>query len=72
MQNGEIMRRELRTRQEANIRGVLALMQAQSSFRAEQLSAPLQPHLVPMPPLVRALAASVASALHCVRVRVLG
>ena len=47
------MRRELKARQEASIRGVLTLMQAQSNLRAEQLSAPLQPSLVSMPPLVR-------------------
>ena len=55
MQNGELMRRELKARQEASIRGVLTLMQARSSLRAEQLSAPLQPNLVPL--LVRTLAA---------------
>ena len=54
MQNREVMKRELKARQEANIRGLLSVMEVSQVLRAEQLAAPLQPNLVPVPPLVRA------------------
>ena len=54
MQNREVMKRELKARQEANIRGLLNVMEVSRVLRAEQLAAPLQPNLVPVPPLVRA------------------
>jgi len=46
------MKRELKARQEANIRGLLSLVEVNQVLRAEQLAAPLQPNLVPVPPLV--------------------
>ena len=54
MQSREVMKRELKARQEANIRGLLSVMEVSQVLRAEQLAAPLQPNLVPVPPLVRA------------------
>ena len=55
VQSREVMKRELKARQEANIRGLLSVMEVSQMLRAEQLAAPLQPNLVPVPPLVRAL-----------------
>ena len=52
------MKRELKARQEANIRGLLSIMEVSQVLRAEQLAGPLQPNLVPVPPLVRAPASS--------------
>lgn len=49
------MKRELKARQEANIRGLLSLMEVKQVLKAEQLAAPLQPNLVPVPPLVSLL-----------------
>lgn len=48
------MKLELKARQEANIRGLLSVVEVSQVLRAEQLAAPLQPNLVPVPPLVRA------------------
>ena len=45
---------ELKARQEANIRGLLSVVEVSQVLRAEQLAAPLQPNLIPVPPLVRA------------------
>ena len=53
VQSREVMKRELKARQEANIRGLLSVMEVSQVLRAEQLAAPLQPNLVPVPPLVR-------------------
>ena len=47
------MKRELKARQEANLRGLISLLEVQQAIRAEQLAVPLQPALVPVPPLVR-------------------
>lgn len=55
MQNAELMRRELKSRQEANIRGLLSLMEVHQALRGAQPVGPLQPNLVSVPrPPVRA------------------
>ena len=53
MQSREVMKRELKARQEASLRGLISLLEMQQVIRAEQLATPLQPALVPLPPMVR-------------------
>ena len=49
MQNTEVMRRELKARQEANVRGLLALLTAKPNLSTQQRAAAVHPLMGSLP-----------------------
>ena len=65
VQNAEVMRRELKARQEASVRGLLALLTSKPSLSTQQRAAAVHPLMGSLPLPVCPLSPPTLAALPC-------